>query len=140
MQNHPHRNPLTRSLPLYPQATTSYGYRINAPLGLGFCCDSAGAFAPLADSSDSAAANNNKYKLAVALPGLELQVFDVKSTKFGPSWYCGEFLTIGVWVGLIVSLAFAVVCYWGFAMLANIQTNDRFDDPKGKPIHVPTTE
>ena len=35
---------------------------------------------------------------------------------------------------------FTLICYWGFSMLASIQTMDRFDDPKGKQIHVPQTD
>ena len=47
---------------------------------------------------------------------------------------------MGVWLGLIFTFFFAMVCYWGFGMLANIQTMDRFDDPKGKTIYVPQTD
>ncbi len=71
---------------------------------------------------------------------MQLQVFDIESTKFGPSWYCAELFSIGLWVGLIMTLIFAFVCWWGFAMLANINTNDKFDDPKGKPLQVPQNE
>ena len=29
-------------------------------------------------------------------------------------------MSIGLWVGLIVSLGFAIICAWGFSMLASI--------------------
>lgn len=65
-------------------------------------------------------------------------MFDAK--KFGPEWDCDIMIPIGLWVGLILSLLFAIVCAYGFSMLASIGTPDRFDDPKGKPIHVPQTD
>jgi len=58
----------------------------------------------------------------------------------GNRWYCGSWLSIGLWVGLLLTLFFAMICYWGFSMLANIQTMDRFDDAKSKGISVPQTE
>ena len=71
-----------------------------------------------------------------------IQVYfnDKKLRNFGPLWFCGVLMPIGLWVGLIVSLFFGFVCFWGFSMLANIQTMDRFDDPKGKQIYVPQTD
>jgi len=113
---------------------SSYGYKVTAPLGLTFCCDDTGVFKP------SSGAPGNRYKLGLSLPGLKLMVFDVPNTKFGPEWYCGEMLSVGLLVGIIISLFFAIVCCYGFSMLASINTMDRFDDPKGKPIHVPQTE
>ena len=45
----------------------------------------------------------------------------MKRGKFGPMWECGELMSIGLWVGLIVSLGFALICAWGFTMLASIE-------------------
>ena len=52
------------------------------------------------------------------------QVFEVKRGKFGPMWECGELMSIGLWVGLLVSLGFALICAWGFTMLASIEVNE----------------
>ena len=49
-------------------------------------------------------------------------------------------MPIGLWVGLIVTFSYALICYCGFSMLANVKTMDRFDDPKGKTIYVPQTD
>jgi hypothetical protein len=49
-------------------------------------------------------------------------------------------MPVGLLVGLVVTFFFALVCYWGFSMLASIQTMDRFDDPKGKQIYVPQSD
>jgi hypothetical protein len=113
------------------------GYIVSAPLGTAFDCSDAGTFAPAAAAT---ASKNTKYRIGLSFPGMMLQVFDLKEAKFGPSWQCGEIFSIALWVGLIVTFFFALVCYWGFSMLANIHTMDRFEDPKGKPIQVPQGE
>ena len=112
---------------------TEYGYKVNAPIGLAWACDYPGMFRPVEAGSSLA---------GLTFPGIRLQVFfeELKMRNFGPLWYCGELMPIGLWVGLIVTLFFALVCYWGFSMLASVQTMDRFDDPKGKQIYVPQTE
>lgn len=115
------------------EVTSSEGYKVEAPIGTAYCCGDAGVFMPIGSPSGN-------VQLAVSFPGLELQVFDVNEPRFGPSWYCGGIWTIGLWIGLLTSLGFAIICAWGFSMLGSIQTMDRFDDPKGKPIHVPTSE
>ena len=80
------------------QVKSSYGYKVTAPLGLTFCCDDTGVFKP------SSGAPGNRYKLGLSLPGLKLMVFDVPNTKFGPEWYCGEMLSVGLLVGIIISV------------------------------------
>jgi len=112
------------------------GYIVTAPLGTAFDCSDVGMFMPAA----SAKKEHEKYKIGLSFPGMVLQVFDLKEPKFGPSWQCGEIFSIALWVGLIVTFFFALVCWWGFSMLANINTMDRFEDPKGKPIQVPQGE
>ncbi len=43
----------------------------------------------------------------------------------GPLWTCGSWMSIGVWVGLVISVFLALITCWGFTMLANINTMDR---------------
>ena len=87
---------------------------------------------------------SHPFRVGLTFPKLQLQVFKLatgdRPPRFGPEWACDEMMSIGVMVGLLLSLLFATVCYWGFSMLANIQTMDRFDDPRGKTIHVPQTD
>ena len=115
------------------KAKTSYGYEVNAPIGLAWACDFPGTFE---------VRESGKGIKGAEFPNIKLQVFfnDAKLRNFGPLWYCGELMPIGLWVGILVTLFFALVCYWGFSMLANIQTMDRFDDPNGKQIYVPQTD
>ena len=114
------------------KVTEGYDYKVKAPRGLAFACDSPGLFK----------AKQPGLK-GITFPGMKLQVFFEETTNlrnFGPLWYCGELMPIGLWAGLIVTIFYAMVCYWGFSMLASINTMDRFDDPKGKQIYVPQTE
>jgi len=119
------------------QAKSKNGFKVSAPLGSSFCCYDAGTFEPHESGNE-----DNAYKVGLTFPNLQLQVFDLpeKGIKFGPEWDCDTMMPIGVLVGLLVSLFFAFVCFWGFSMLASIQTMDRFDDPRGKTIHVPQTD
>jgi len=114
---------------------SSHGYRIAAPKGLAWCCQQAGLFSPPMNET-----TGEKLSVGLRLPGLRLQVFEVVRGQFGPEWECGELLSIGLITGIIVTLGFALICFWGFSMLANINTMDRFDDPKGPGIHVPISE
>jgi len=108
--------------------TTVDGYEVSAPIGLAWACN--------------CQTTMTNGEITVSFPNIRLQVYfdDKKLRNFGPLWFCGVLMPIGLWVGLIVSLFFGFVCYWGFSMLANIQTMDRFDDPKGKQIYVPQTD
>lgn len=115
---------------------TKHGYKVAAPLGSSFCCYDPGMFEP-----QNVGGGLNPFRVGVTFPGMQLQVFKLgQRIRFGPEWACDSMMTIGLWVGLLVTLLFAAVCYWGFSMLANIQTMDRFDDPRGKSIHVPQTD
>eukprot|EP00091_Calanus_sinicus_P002339 TRINITY_DN12359_c0_g1_i1.p1 TRINITY_DN12359_c0_g1~~TRINITY_DN12359_c0_g1_i1.p1 ORF type:complete len:148 (+),score=25.15 TRINITY_DN12359_c0_g1_i1:43-444(+) len=104
-------------------ATTDEGYAVSAPAGLAYSCYHPGSFRSVKEP-------NSTYGATLKLPRVLLQVFEVHRGKFGPEWECGELISIGLWVGILVSLAFATICFWGFSMLASINTMDRFDDPK----------
>ena len=97
-----------------------------------------GMFEPKKDPSEQQ--SKNAYAVGLTFPKMQLQVFRLSKVRFGPEWTCDEFMTIGVWVGLLVTLLFASICVWGFCMLGNIETMDRFDDPRGKSIYVPQTD
>merc|ERR1712156_155733 len=120
------------------EVQTKYGYKVVAPLGSSFCCYDPGMFEPKKDPSEQQ--NKNAYAVGLTFPKMQLQVFRLSKVRFGPEWTCDEFMTIGVWVGLLVTLLFASICVWGFCMLGNIETMDRFDDPRGKSIYVPQTD
>jgi len=120
------------------EVQTKYGHKVIAPIGSSFCCYDPGMFEPKKETTEQQM--NNEFSVGLTFPKLQLQVFRLERVRFGPEWTCDMFMTIGVWVGILVSLLFASICVWGFCMLGNIQTMDRFDDPRGKTIHVPQTD
>jgi hypothetical protein len=113
---------------------TGHGYAVMAPLGLSFGCYEPGMFKPQGNASEEGTT------AGITLPGLQLQVYEVNRGRFGPIWECGNMIPIGLWCGLLVSLGFAMICAYGFSMLASINTMDRFDDPKKPSIYVPNTD
>ena len=117
---------------------TKNGHKVIAPLGASFCCYDPGMFEPKKDASEQQV--KNPFSIGLTFPKMQLQVFGLERVRFGPEWTCDMFMSIGLWVGLLVSLLFASICVWGFCMLGNISTMDRFDDPRGKSIHVPQTD
>ena len=49
-----------------------------------------------------------------------MDLFQVRRGRFGPEWECGDMISIGLWLGILVTLGFALICAWGFSMLASI--------------------
>jgi len=115
------------------QAHSDYG-SMSAPVGSSFCCSNLGMLKPTKATLNRT--DTGKFAVGLSFPKVKLQVFDVKQSP-GPCTECAFGIPIGFWMGLIVTLIFALVCYYGFSMLASITTNDRWDDPKGMPIQVP---
>jgi len=62
------------------------------------------------------------------------------SFRFGYEWDCDPLIPLSVWVGLLLTLILASFIYWAIGMVTSIATPDRFDDPKGKPLNVPSKE
>ena len=117
---------------LCEQAHSENGYVMSAAVGSSFCCSNFGMLRPTKATLKA----TEKFAVGLTFPKLRMQVFDVKQ-PLSPCTDCGLGIPIGFWMGLIVTLIFALVCYYGFSMLASITTNDRWDDPKGMPIQVP---
>ncbi|KAH8253786.1 hypothetical protein KR032_006851 [Drosophila birchii] len=56
--------------------------------------------------------------------------------KFGDSWDCVGFVTPGILMGLFVILLLLIIMFVGICWMMDINTMDRFDDPKGKTITI----
>ena len=63
-----------------------------------------------------------------------------KAGKFGQVNDCQGFFTLGIWSALITLFVLIMVFFFGLCMLMSIDTQDRFDDPKGKIIQVNVNE
>lgn len=127
----------TQIINMHLQTTTKSDYKVVAPIHSSFCCYDPGMFMPKKEGNE-----NNEYTVGLTFPYMQLQYDDFdanpeKVIRFGPEWDCDSFVTVEGLVGFFITLLFASVCVWGFCMLGNIQTMDRFDDPRGKTIHVP---
>jgi V-type H+-transporting ATPase S1 subunit len=55
---------------------------------------------------------------------------------FGKVNYCQGFFTAGIWMAISSSMILGLILLFGVSFLLNIKTMDRFDDPKGKPLHI----
>ncbi|XP_048739011.2 V-type proton ATPase subunit S1-like isoform X2 [Ostrea edulis] len=98
---------------------------VSAPEGFSYHCSS------LAGLTKHTGGN-----VTVSFDGFQLQPFGVKNSKFSDGWDCIPFFTEVIWMGIIAMLVVTLILLFGFSMLSSINTQDRFDDPKGKTITV----
>jgi len=111
-------------------------YTICAPLKLSWTCD--GEEFKAKNSTDSG------NRVIIKFPGLQLQPFfdehNVQKLRFGANWDCDPLISSALWVSLLIGLGLIIAFYWAVDMITSLHTPDKFDDPKGKPIMVPTTD
>ncbi|XP_055837734.1 V-type proton ATPase subunit S1 [Episyrphus balteatus] len=60
--------------------------------------------------------------------------------KFGDAWYCVGFFSSGILAGLFVVFILLGIMSVGICWMLDINTMDRFDDPKGKTITINVNE
>uniref|UniRef100_A0A1A8MTY1 ATPase, H+ transporting, lysosomal accessory protein 1a n=1 Tax=Nothobranchius pienaari TaxID=704102 RepID=A0A1A8MTY1_9TELE len=70
----------------------------------------------------------------------QIQGFSLASGNFSYASDCAGFFTPGIWMGLVTSLLMLLIFVYGLHMMMQLNTMDRFDDPKGPTISVPQTE
>ena len=112
---------------------TASGDKVECPIGLSYSCADSGVFKSNMTLSMSGKVKFPGWRMQVrslidwwmkwSFIFIILKVFEVKRGKFGPMWECGELLSIGLWVGILVTLGFALICAWGFTMLASINVS-----------------
>ena len=69
---------------------------------------------------------------------LQVQPFNVKNGTFEYAYDCTGFFTIPIFMGLITAGILILILFAGVLAMFSLTTMDRFDDPKGPGIHVPT--
>jgi hypothetical protein len=111
-------------------------YTICAPLKLSWTCD---------DEIFKSKKNDNSSDIvSITFPGLQLQPFfganGSQALRFGANWDCDPLISSALWISLLITLALAFAFYWAVDMISSLHTPDKFDDPKGKQIMVPTTD
>lgn len=71
----------------------------------------------------------------------QIQGFGLSNgTNFSYANDCAGFFTAGIWMGLLTSLLMLLIFVYGLHMIMQLNTMDRFDDPKGPSISVPQSE
>jgi hypothetical protein len=74
------------------------------------------------------------------IKNLQFQPFYANGSYFGPPNYCTSFFTGGIWMGITSSLLCLGILLFGIYRMMAIKSNDRFDDPKGKPLIIKAQE
>jgi len=74
------------------------------------------------------------------ITNLQFQPFNGNGSYFGPPNYCTSFFTSGIWMGITSSLLCLGILLFGVHRMMTIKSNDRFDDPKGKPLIIKAQE
>jgi hypothetical protein len=74
------------------------------------------------------------------ITNLQFQPFNGNGSYFGPPNYCTSFFTSGIWMGITSSLLCLGILLFGIYRMMAIKSNDRFDDPKGKPLIIKAQE
>lgn len=83
--------------------------------------------------------------IVLRLYGLQIQpefgtVADQPFNSFGDSWDCVGFVSPGIVGGLFVVIMLLFILSIGISWMMEINTMDRFDDPKGKTITINVNE
>ncbi|XP_029973745.1 V-type proton ATPase subunit S1b [Salarias fasciatus] len=119
---------------------TFFGNRsIYAPAEYSFRCQSVSSFqdALLIPSTTESAQSDWRLNFV----DFQIQGFGLSNgTNFSYASDCAGFFTAGVWMGLLTSLLMLLILVYGLHMIMQVNTMDRFDDPKGPSISVPQTE
>ena len=89
----------------------------------------------------------NSTDLRLMITGLQLEVnldreapADGRLMSFSEAWDCVGFTSAGIWGGLFVTLLLLFILTIGISWMLDINTMDRFDDPKGKTITINAQE
>ncbi|KAK7884553.1 hypothetical protein WMY93_027676 [Mugilogobius chulae] len=120
--------------------TASFSSRsIYTPAEYSFHCQSVTSFrdALLIPTSSS----NNASNWRLNFVDFQIQGSGLNNgTNFSYASDCAGFFTAGIWMGLLTSLLMLFIFVYGLHMILQLNTMDRFDDPKGPCISVPQTE
>ncbi|XP_059190043.1 V-type proton ATPase subunit S1-like [Centropristis striata] len=111
---------------------------IYAPAEYSYHCQSVSNFRdPLLELS-SISLNTSEWRLNFV--DFQIQGFSLATGNFSYASDCAGFFTPGIWMGLLTSLLMLYIFVYGLHMIMQLNTMDRFDDPKGPSISVPQSE
>ncbi|KAA8591451.1 hypothetical protein FQN60_002394 [Etheostoma spectabile] len=112
---------------------------IYAPAEYSFHCQSVTSFRDTLLVPNNMNQNTTQWRLNFV--DFQIQGFGLSNgTDFSYASDCAGFFTPGIWMGLITSLLMLLIFVYGLHMIMQLNTMDRFDDPKGPSISVPQSE
>lgn len=83
----------------------------------------------------------NQTTFRLNLVDFQIQGFGLNNgTNFSYASDCAGFFTPAIWMGLVTGLIMLWIFVYGLHMILQLNTMDRFDDPKAPCISVPQTE
>ncbi|XP_072222507.1 V-type proton ATPase subunit S1-like [Leuresthes tenuis] len=114
-------------------------HSIYAPAEYSFHCKSVSSFQNALLVPNSSNQTSSQFRLNFI--DFQIQGFGLANgTNFSYASDCAGFFTPGIWMGLLTSLLVLTVLVYGLHMIMQLNTMDRFDDPKGPSISVPQSE
>ncbi|KAM8864371.1 V-type proton ATPase subunit S1b [Spinachia spinachia] len=117
-------------------ASFSGSRNIYTPVEYSFRCQSVSSFRDILLVGNK---SNPDWKLNFI--DFQIQGFGLlNGTDFSYASDCAGFFTPGIWMGLLTGLLFLWIFVYGLHMIMQLNTMDRFDDPKGPSISVPQSE
>ncbi|XP_006794066.1 V-type proton ATPase subunit S1-like [Neolamprologus brichardi] len=112
---------------------------IYAPAEYSFHCQSVANFGDALLHPNTTDRNSSEWRLNFI--DFQIQGFGLaNSTNFSYASDCASFFTPAIWMGLVTVLLTLLILVYGLHMIMQINTMDRFDDPKGPSISVPQSE
>uniref|UniRef100_A0A3P8Q8G5 ATPase H+ transporting accessory protein 1b n=1 Tax=Astatotilapia calliptera TaxID=8154 RepID=A0A3P8Q8G5_ASTCA len=112
---------------------------IYAPAEYSFHCQSVANFGDILLHTNTTDTNSSQWRLNFI--DFQIQGFGLaNSTNFSYASDCASFFTPAIWMGLVTVLLTLLILVYGLHMIMQINTMDRFDDPKGPSISVPQSE
>lgn len=112
---------------------------IYAPAEYSFHCQSVSSFQHALLVPNNTNQNTTQWRLNFV--DFQIQGFGLSNrTDFSYASDCAGFFTPGIWMGLLTSLLMLYIFVYGLHMIMQLNTMDRFDDPKGPSISVPQME
>ncbi|KAG7463268.1 hypothetical protein JOB18_045398 [Solea senegalensis] len=112
---------------------------IYAPAEYSFRCQSVNNFQGALLMPEDTSKNASQWRLNFI--DFQIQGFNLANgTNFSYASDCAGFFTPGIWMGLLTSLLMLFIFVYGLHMIMQLNTMDRFDDPKGPTISVPQSE
>ncbi|CAG6021917.1 unnamed protein product [Menidia menidia] len=112
---------------------------IYAPVEYSFHCQSVNNFRDALLVPNGS--NQTSSQLRLNFIDFQIQGFGLANgTNFSYASDCAGFFTPGIWMGLLTALLMLLIFVYGLHMIMQLNTMDRFDDPKGPSISVPQSE